>query len=132
MLTLLITSSKMAWAQLDLDMNLKFGIDLGASERETVRCLRNSSVKLGLPSDARHNGCRLSPTCYNKRLPGGFPRNFKFVFGGRMTALKIELPETLIEAYYSREKLKPLRISNLPLIRSVQWVSVIMIEGVMY
>jgi hypothetical protein len=41
------------------------------------------------------------------------PRNFKFLFGDRIVKLQMELLENLIEAYYSREKLKPLRCDHL-------------------
>src|SRR5271165_975615 len=41
------------------------------------------------------------------------PRNYKFLFGDRIVQLQMELLENLIEAYYSREKLQPLRRANL-------------------
>ena len=60
------------------------------------------------------------------------PRNFKFLFGDRMLKLLIDLLEDLIEAYYSREKLKPLTTANLRIEKmrhllristDMQWIS---------
>ena len=41
------------------------------------------------------------------------PRNFKFLFGDRILAIQIDLMERLIEAYYGKEKLKPLAAANI-------------------
>ena len=60
------------------------------------------------------------------------PRNFKFLFGDRMLKLLLDLLEDLIEAYYSREKLKPLTTANLRIEKlrrllristDMQWIS---------
>ena len=41
------------------------------------------------------------------------PRNFKFLFGDRIVKIQIDLMESLIEAYYGKEKLRPLTAANL-------------------
>ncbi len=41
------------------------------------------------------------------------PRNFKFLFGDRIVKIQIDLMESLIEAYYGKDKLRPLAIANL-------------------
>jgi hypothetical protein len=60
------------------------------------------------------------------------PRNFKFLFGDRMLQLQLDLLEDLIEAYYSREKVKPLTAANLRIEKlrrllristEMQWIS---------
>ena len=61
------------------------------------------------------------------------PRNFKFLFGDRIVKIQIDLLERLIEAYYGRDKLKPLLTANIEveklrqLLRvsaDLQWMSV--------
>ena len=41
------------------------------------------------------------------------PRNFKFLFGDRLIQMQLDLLERLIEAYYSRDKTRPLGAANL-------------------
>jgi hypothetical protein len=41
------------------------------------------------------------------------PRNFKFLFGDRMIEMQLDLLERFLEAYYSREKVRPLTAANL-------------------
>ncbi len=41
------------------------------------------------------------------------PRNYKFLFGERIVTVQLDLLERLIEAYYSKEKLRPLAAANI-------------------
>ncbi|MEZ5400670.1 MAG: diversity-generating retroelement protein Avd [Bryobacteraceae bacterium] len=42
-----------------------------------------------------------------------FPRNYKFLIGDRVVQLQLDLLENLIEAYYQKQKLPPLRSANI-------------------
>ncbi len=44
-----------------------------------------------------------------------FPRNYKFLIGDRLVQLQLDLMENLIEAYYQKQKLQPLRTANINL-----------------
>ena len=44
-----------------------------------------------------------------------FPRNYKFLIGDRLVEIQLDLLESLIEAYYSKDKLIRLRAANLSL-----------------
>ena len=41
------------------------------------------------------------------------PRNYKFIFGDRLMQMLLDLLERLLEAYYSRDKVRPLTAANL-------------------
>jgi hypothetical protein len=44
-----------------------------------------------------------------------FPQNYKFLIGDRLITMQLDLLENLVNAYYSRDKLAPLRAANLEL-----------------
>lgn len=53
-----------------------------------------------------------------------FPRNYKFLFGDRIVKIELDLMERLIEAYYSQDKLRNLRLANIEIEKLRQLMAV--------
>lgn len=53
-----------------------------------------------------------------------FPRNYKFLFGDRIVKIELDLLERLIEAYYSKDKVRNLRLANIEIEKLRQLMAV--------
>ncbi len=53
-----------------------------------------------------------------------FPRNYKFLFGDRIVKIELDLLERLIEAYYSKDKIRNLRLANIEIEKLRQLMAV--------